>query len=292
MKKLFLSFASKDMASALLRIEKQATAMGIYDQILVWNQSNLDDGFIRRFQDKLNSNVRGFGYWSWKPQVILQALSKMNDGDILQYTDAGCHLNPNGINRLNEYFDIAANTKNGILAFQGRPPIDSPLLYDGRELPDLTEHKWLKGDLFDYFNVRNLIEVTATPTIGAGIIFIKKCDVSISIIQSWLDVFESNFSLADDSPSRSANFPEFIEHRHDQSIFSILCKINQVQTLSAYEYWYPQINSMKPDWHALAKLPIHAKRDKGKGFFKLFFQRLFDKLLRIKAKIGRFIRSK
>ena len=34
-----------------------------------------------------------------------------------------------------------------------------------------------------------------------------------------------NHHLIDDTPSKSPNFKEFIEHRHDQSIFSLLTKL-------------------------------------------------------------------
>jgi hypothetical protein len=52
----------------------------------------------------------------------------------------------------------------------------------------------------------------------------------------WLDVFETRFDLIDDSPSKIKNFSEFVENRHDQSVFSILCKINGIVSLSAYEF--------------------------------------------------------
>jgi hypothetical protein len=34
-----------------------------------------------------------------------------------------------------------------------------------------------------------------------------------------------NYHLIDDTPSKSPNFTEFIEHRHDQSILSLLTKL-------------------------------------------------------------------
>jgi hypothetical protein len=42
----------------------------------------------------------------------------MDENDILVYADGGCKLNPNGLKRLNEYFDIVNKSPYGILSFQ------------------------------------------------------------------------------------------------------------------------------------------------------------------------------
>jgi len=280
MKKIFLSFASSDLHRSLSRIKKEAKNMDIYDRINILTEIDLNNDFKQQFRQHLTNGSRGYGYWSWKPQIILQTLVNMDDGDILQYTDAGCHLNEKGKNRLEEYFKIATNSASGILAFQTKKP-DPPLVYDGRNLLDLRDYKWTKGDLLDYFNVRFRNEIINTPTIGATVIFIRKCPASLIVIKQWLKTIQDNFSLIDDTPSISPNIDGFIEHRHDQSIFSLLCKINNIKTLSAYEYWYPSIKKhYKADWNQLRQFPIHARRDKNYGtirnlknlFFKIIYK--------------------
>jgi len=262
MNKVFLSFADSRMRPSARRIEQQAVRLGVYDRIIIANEMSLDEQFRDRFRLKLVFGSRGFGYWCWKPQIILQTLNEMNEGDILQYTDVGCHLNVNGMRRLLEYFTLTERSKIGILAFQAKPPT-LPLHYDNRTLLNLPDICWAKGDLLDYLGVRNNKDLLLSQTIGAGIILIRKTETASRIIHAWREVLDRDFSLIDDSLSRSPNLPEFIEHRHDQAIFSILCKLNNVETLSAYEYWYPQRNnSANPDWNALAEFPIHARRDK------------------------------
>jgi hypothetical protein len=262
MKRVFLSFADSRMRPSANRIKKQAMALGVYDRIIVANESCLDVNFREKFKTQLVFGTIGYGYWVWKPQIILQTLREMDDGEILQYSDVGCHLNKNGKRRLLEYYNLAENSKTGILAFQAKPP-SSPLPYDGRRLPDLPDFRWIKGDLLDYFRVRQNNDLLKEQTIGAGVIFIKKCNNALRLIEDWVSVANFDFALIDSSPSRSQNLSGFIEHRHDQAIFSILCKLNKVETLSSYEYWYPSIDdSMKPDWTILDDFPIHARRDK------------------------------
>jgi hypothetical protein len=264
MKKVFLTFADTRMKNSLNRILRQAESLNYYNEIIGYNELDIDPVFLNHFKPHLTPGSKGYGYWCWKPQIILQILNSLDDGDIIQYTDAGCHLNSSGQKRLEEYFNIASDSKSGLLAFQAFPP-KGPLSHDGRQLLDLSEYKWVKGDLLDYLGVRENESILTTQTIGAGIIFIRKCSSSMSILREWLNVLETNFSLIDDTPSNSINLDGFIEHRHDQSIFSLLCKLNNVETVSAYEYWYPGRHSMKPDWEALKNFPIHAKRDKDFG---------------------------
>lgn len=267
MKKIFLSFADTRLQRSLKRIAQQAEAMGCYDAIIIATEHDLNQGFRTRFVDRLRPEVRGFGYWVWKPQIILQTLEGMDDGDILQYSDVGCWINPLGEKRLHEYFELVSTEPSGVLAFQVKNTFDDPLL-DHFSLP---EHQWTKGDLFDYFASRGDEAISHTEQIGATVIFLKKCDTSRALLNKWLQVFEDDFGLADDSPSHSTNFDGFKEHRHDQSIFSILCKKYGVHTVSAFEYWYPSAtNITKPDWRKLAAYPIWAKRDKDMGFMRNF----------------------
>jgi len=268
MNKIFLSFADSRMTRALSRIGRQAEVMGVYDQIICATEVDLDKEFRDKFREYLKPSVKGYGYWCWKPQIIKQTLCSMSDGDLLQYTDAGCHLNLHGKNRLLDYFAIASQSSSGILAFQAVP---SAMLrqHFRRKLPDLSEYKWCKGDLFDYFGVRGDSAITRTQTIGAGIIFLRKSSEVIEFVDQWLSVYSEDFSLIDDSASLSKNFDGFVEHRHDQSLFSILCKIGNVDCESAYEYWFPSKgNVWKADWKILRDFPIHAKRDKGMRFLE------------------------
>lgn len=265
MNKLFLTFADSRLKRSLIRIKQEARDMGCYSYIIAATENELTPEFRTHFKDKLKSSVRGFGYWCWKPQIIKQTLDAMNEGDILHYCDVGCHLNLGGKRRLQEYFEMTAKNTLGILAFQAKIPT-YPFEYDGRNLLDLRDGLWTKGDLLDYFNVRDNLQITETQSIGSGIFFIKKNTATMKIIDQWLEIYKHHFSFVDDTESISPNLNGFIENRHDQSIFSILCKLNKVETLSAYEYWYPTSYSLtNPDWGALKNYPIWAMRNKDFG---------------------------
>ena len=276
-KKALISFADSRLSRSAFRLERQARALGTFDSIRIYSERDLDDEFEKSVGVSIESSTRGFGFWVWKPYLILERLRSLEENDILLYLDVGCHLNPSGIHRLNEYFQFAADSSTGLLCFQATPPVESPK-WDGRWLPTFPDAQWAKGDLLDFFGVRDRPDIVETPTIGAGIIFIRNCEPARTIVQSWLRVMVDNPGLVDDSSSKSPNHPWFLEHRHDQSVFSIIAKKNQVSSVSAFEYWYPSIRSRKADWAALSDRPIHAKRDLDFGFMGNFGMALVRKL--------------
>ena len=256
-KKYYCTFADSRMKKSLDRIEGQAMKLNFFDDIFINDENNLDHDFREFFKNKLVKGTRGYGYWVWKPQIILQALKKMQDGDVLLYADVGCHINSSGLDRMKYYFDRAKKTEKGLFVFQEEKRSEDTNLeyYQGN-----LESSFTKGDLFDYFGVRDNQMIYNTGQIAATCFFIVKSEQSIKIINEWLHVFKSNFSLADGSPSKSMNFEDYREHRHDQSIFSILCKINDIETISSYEIW-------QRDWRKLKNYAILAKRDKDLNLF-------------------------
>jgi hypothetical protein len=254
--KHFCTFADSRLIKSLARIEKQAIEMEFYDGIYVFDENKLDIKFKNNFKDQLVKGTRGFGYWSWKPQVILQTLMEVNEGDVIQYSDAGCHLNSKGKKRLQEYFDLAKNSSSGILSFRGKNKNESP---QSENYYQNLEYKYNKADLLDYFGLLNDNSVVNTGQFEAGIIFIRKDIKTVKFINDWINVFSHNFNYIDDSPSLIPNHEGFIDHRHDQSIYSILCKLNGVEELCTSEYY------TKGNWEELSNSPIWVKRDMNFG---------------------------
>ena len=261
-KKVLISFADSRLEQARERFVKQAEAMNFFSDIMIFDETNVIYPFPQRVQSQLVPEVRGFGYWVWKPAVILQALAALDEGDLVLYADIGCHFNTRATERLATYFLTLDEDDKGIVCFQAKPP-NGPLVWDGRFLPNFVDAAWTKGDLLDFFGVRSRLDIVETGTIGAGVILLKKCGFVESLINKWLATMVNNWNLVDDSESTTANHPWFVENRHDQSVFSILAKLENLTTLSAFEYWYPERGCPHlPDWDALAEFPIHARRDK------------------------------
>ena len=251
------SFVDSRMSPTLKRLKKQAEAFDIFEKILLYNEKCFDEDFLKIFGSKLNPKTRGYGYWVWKPYIIQKALSEINEDDILLYIDAGSHLNINGKERFKEYLEIVNNNKSGFLTFEIYGEV-------------FLEKYWTKGDLLNFFGVIDNNSITDSPMRDATTIFIRKSQYSLAFIDRWLSVFKSNYSLIDDTPSVIPNFEGFIEHRFDQSVYSILCKIEGLEVLSAKEIY-------NTDWKLMDNCPIWQKRDK---YIKLRYRYSLQRFLK------------
>lgn len=245
-----VTFADSAMSHMHRRFSRQARKMKVFEKVFCWTEADLEETFTREFVDVLKSDVRGFGFFVWKPQVILQALGRSEIGDVVLYLDSGSHLVATGKERLFEYVEMATSSESGILAFQ------------------LThiEKEWTKGDLLEYLGVSDQAEICNTEQIQAGAIFVHHRPGVRAFFEEWLAVFRQRFDLVDDTPSVAPNDEAFVAHRHDQSVFSLLAKIRGVTLLSALEQ-YPAGNP--PDWKSLRDFPIHHRRDKRKPSQKI-----------------------
>jgi len=265
----FVTFGDSRLEEAHERIRRQAEKMGVFgDRIRIFNERDLDADFCERMKEHLIPGSRGFGYWCWKPQVILQVLREMPDGDVLLYADIGSHLNPKGLRRLNEYRQYALD--KGVVAFQSRALGERAINDFG--LHFLPERQWTKMDLLQHFGVADNPDILDSGQVGAGVILVCNNSNVRNLIGQWRESFYSHFEFTDDSPSAIPEMPDFIENRYDQSVFSLICKTNDVCLLSSGEYvhircYMPENGdkSLWPEyWRELKYYPIHLRRDLGR----------------------------
>lgn len=260
-RRILVAFADSRMRPSAARLARQAEQMGAYDRVVVMNERDLEPAFRARYRQHLRRGTRGFGYWAWKPEVLRQVGATCAEGDLLHYVDVGCRLHPPGRSRLEEYFRLAADAACGMLTFALRLPEGHVAArWHGHPPTDLIERCWTKGDLMDHLGVRHRPEIVETPQVIATHFFMRCEPTTRAFLGRWQAVWAHDFTLMDDTPSRGGNLPGFIEHRHDQSAFSILCKLEGVPTLSAVECEYPAADG-HADWGALASFPVHACRD-------------------------------
>mgnify|MGYP000615107427 FL=1 len=88
MKINFLTFGSHGgYIDAVNRLINQANNLNIFTEIYGKTGQSLqeDAEFINKHAEFINNNRRGFGYWIWKPYLIMKQIDKMEDGDIFFY---------------------------------------------------------------------------------------------------------------------------------------------------------------------------------------------------------------
>ena len=208
----FMTFASSDIIQAGIRLALQAHTLRLFDDIRLYSDTDLrkDKPFWDKHQEFILSNKRGYGYWIWKPYLIQKHLAQMSDGDVLLYLDAGCELDTRKREMLESYLPIVRRDK---------------LVVTGSHRPEIL---WTKADLSFIW------PLDATEQIQSGIIMLQVCKETRKLIKEWYE-YACSYHLINDDPSHHPNHPEFQEHRHDQSILSLLAKRYKLYSRTSLE---------------------------------------------------------
>ena len=280
---VLLAFASNDLKRSINRLSTQARESNFYSKIKIFNSNNLPKDLASKLDYLLSINKkRGYGYWIWKPYLIKKIFDEIQYGDVINYLDIGCHIVKENVLKFNEYLDFINTDDKWILPFQ----YHSNFNYQNKQIsfPERLEKAYTKGDLLDYFGYYSNENIIKSPQYWAGCIFIKKTDKSINFINQWLEVFDKNFDLIDDSISKIKNYSDFVENRHDQSVYSLLCKRYKLKSFSAYECDWACLDN-KRTWEHNKYSPILAKRDLKYNIFRRFLNRQKKTYGRLKKRL-------
>ena len=212
-----VSFADSRFTRSAKRFKIQAQRMNLFDKVQIKSEESLQPAFLEHFERVMVPENRGFGFFCWKPQVILEELTNSRDGDLIIYLDVGSHLFSNHSKILAEYMRLCAVSHSGILAFQ----------------TEFKEKFWTKADLFQHLGVRKVTEISDSGQVQAGLIMIRNSPKTRELVSMWSGLFWENLSYLDDSPSKARNFQGFMQSRHDQSAFSLLTKMYGATLLPA-----------------------------------------------------------
>lgn len=237
----FISFADEKLKPTLRRIGKEAKQSGFFDEIHLLNEKSFEREYLKRYRQWYADNPRGYGYWIWKPYFIRKELRTLKDGDVLVYLDAGCVINASAKERFCQY----------IMQLSESQPI---ICFD--HISCLNE-QYTKTDLIKYFSFNDEPLFLQSRQFMSGILVLRKCGKTLRFVDEWYDICHNYQNLVDDSPSLLPESEKFIEHRHDQSVFTCLCWKYGIKALSQIEV-YPKGG----DWLTMMSFPFWAKRNK------------------------------
>lgn len=197
-----INFADETFAKSQVVNGRSGMKYGKFDRIWMYGPPDLPPNFILSHPSALSSE-RGFGYWIWKPLLILESLKRINPGDYLFYSDSGCIF----IDSIWHLIHSLGNDQD-VMPFQIQT----------------TEKEWTKRDVLVELNADHPSVFDSKQRMG-GLSLWRRSSRSIRFAEEWLE-YCSNKKLIDDSPNLSGkeNYPGFKEHRHDQSLFSVISK--------------------------------------------------------------------
>lgn len=212
----YVTYGNKRFSKSRDRIVNEANNLNYFNTVTAYTDESIKkiDNFNTAMSNpefaEAFSTPRGGGYWLWKPLIIGEELKKMNDGDILFYTDAGCVI-PNKlrtVHKFKKYVNVVKNHETGVLVWRN--------LFKELELT--------KSDIFEHFDVLENEDVYNTRQIAANRIVIRKCEQSVKILNLWWDTAAEHTHLFTDKKSKIPELDGFIKTRHDTSVWSVICK--------------------------------------------------------------------
>ncbi len=181
---------------------------GGLDRLALCGPADLRPGFAAANRAVLSSR-RGAGLWLWKPHVILETLRRVPPGSLVAYCDSGAEFT-GPVAPLEE---ACRSQPSGVLGF---------------DLGALRQGHWTKRDAFVLLGQDQPGDHDAPQMMASFILFVAS-ERAIAFAEKWLACAE-DFRLLGDGPSQCGlpELPGFREHRHDQSIFSLLCRAEGV----------------------------------------------------------------
>ena len=200
--KIFVTYSNERYAKARDFAGKMAKRFGKFDKVVIYKPEDIDDDFKENNKEIL-SFKKGAGLWLWKPYVVNKALNEeCKDGDYLFYADAASFFI-----RSVDYI---------IKAWGDQDVFVSPV--------PLKEWQFTKADCFKLLNCDS-DKFKQTAQIQGIFIGVRKTTNSIKFVKEWLDrccdlrlMHPDNIALGLPNPKN------FVSHREDQSMLSLLCK--------------------------------------------------------------------
>jgi hypothetical protein len=149
---------------------------------------------------------RGLGWYSWKPLIILDALDRVVDGDVVLYVDGDTYP----IADLSPIYEYTY--KHGAMFFKAQS-------HDHR--------KWCKAKCFDVMGQGDLRDQSMQAGVARFCAFKKGDYKAKQFLWEWLTYAVNPVATTFDTTV--TEHPEFVEHRTEQAIMTNLC----------YRYGYP-----------------------------------------------------
>lgn len=212
MSKYLVNYSHSSHQNSQIQNSKSAIEIGGFDHVFSFKLEDLGENFFIENREILSQN-RGAGYWMWKPFVIKKALDSIEYNEILMYSDSGASF----IRNIDEIVNIMDSTEEKLLLF---------------ELDDIHPNKrWTKRDCFVLMGLDEEPYLSYNQLL-ASFVLMRKTNFVMNFIDEW-SKFAKDYRIITDSPNETGlpNYPEFMDHRHDQSIMSLLGRKYNVKNI-------------------------------------------------------------
>lgn len=195
-----MSFATRAFRPSQLRLVRSALAHGI-DAALSYGPADIEGTDFWRHHRDILDNPQGAGNWLWKPFLIRETLRRLPDGDVLMYSDAGVEV----VGDVGPLVALLADQRVALFRMPGMP-----------------NAAWTKRDAF-ILTKCDAEEFYYADQVVASFMLMSATSWTVDFVSEWLQWCCDSRMLTDQpNTCGKANHPDFIAHRHDQSLLSLL----------------------------------------------------------------------
>ncbi len=201
-----VNFATEDFEKPRQLNTRTAYRYGA-TKVYAYSLDDIDTDYRRAHADILELK-RGCGYWLWKPYFLYRTMLGAKEGDWVIYADTSMCF----IRDIREYI---ANLENEGISILCRTS-------------HFLEKHFTKRDVFLELDCDSE-EYTDTTQRQAGLILVKNTEKNRGIIEEWLHLCENMHLITDEQNCNGLdNYEGYVEHRHDSSLWSLVCKKHHV----------------------------------------------------------------
>jgi len=212
-----INYADGAFEESRLKNSISGLMMG-FDSVIQYSCKDIDPLFFNKNKEILTQN-RGAGYWLWKPYFIFHTLKNVKEGDVVFYSDSGAEF----VKPMKPLFSL----------IQEKEVVGFKMSGNHKEC-QYTRKAVIEG-VFGYLNEF----VASSNQDMASFIGVKKTshtEKKDHVIGTWLDLCQDR-ELIMDKPRDNDEFKEFIDHRHDQSLWSLISKHRNVYKAPDPSQW-------------------------------------------------------
>lgn len=177
--------------------------LGKVSDVVEYSPNDIDSDFRRCYARILNV-TRGAGLWLWKPYFVQKALKSIKDGEFLFYCDSGTVV----------IRDVRYLIRDLEASGQDMMFFSLPLL----------EKQFTKRECFKILGMDADEDGNANQTMGTYFLLRKTRDVE-AFISDWLEkCCDERLISPEHFCSGVQESPDFVAHREDQSVLSLLLR--------------------------------------------------------------------
>jgi len=195
--------SQEEAAQRVIRDAKKFDLFDVFTLTLTRDLPTSAPSISHKYSYYLSPEVKGFGYFCWKPELVFRGFDRSIDGVL--WVDAGCEINANKLSRIRLKYFMRIAKRQGYFVYK----LDTP------------ENLFTKRALF-----KNFPKTSPSDSSGqfqATWLFLHG-DLGREIARIWFSTSLADISNLDLSNEGNLEAEGFVEHRFDQSVLSLTLK--------------------------------------------------------------------